>query len=216
MRAVSRFAHVCGRPFRTAAGFVRAVRLEQSAFTRYGQIGRWARWRTGASAVVAVAGHRRRALADMSAVCLLDPTPMGRLALVAVTLLCMFGLSCVAPLAALVVAAGTVALLCPGPAGWRQRPGRRRLGRVRPAGEYVYVHWLASSGRGAGARLLEAVAAEASAKGQALVLDACNPRLISYYGGLGFLVLATAGSRPGAAPTMARMGLRGPLRCTEP
>jgi GNAT superfamily N-acetyltransferase len=191
------------------------VHLEQRAFSRHSRGGVWGSWRTGAVATVAVAGYRRRALADMSAVCLLGPRPMGRLALVAVACACLLGLSAVAPMAALGAAAGLVASLCPGPAAWRERRCRRQLEDCRPAGKFVYVHWLASSGQGAGAHLLRVVAAEAAARGEALVLDASNPRLISYYTHLGFQILATAGPPGDAAATMARLELRGPVHGGE-
>ncbi len=215
-RAGTGLARAGTGPARAGTGFIRAVHLEQRAFTRHGHAGAWACWRTGAVAMIAVAGYRRRALSDMSAVCLLGPSPMGSLVLVAVACVGMLGLSAVAPMAALVLAAVTAASLCPGPAAWRERRCRRRLRCFRPAGKFVYVHWLASSGQGAGARLLGVLAAEASARGEVLVLDACGPRLTSYYTSLGFRILATAGPRGAPVPTMARLELRGPVREPEP
>ena len=49
---------------------------------------------------------------------------------------------------------------------------------------------------GEGRRLLDGIVAEADRKGQRLVLDAANDRLVDYYGTLGFRAIGAAATMP--------------------
>ncbi len=78
----------------------------------------------------------------------------------------------------------------------------------------VEVHMVASEEPGAGRALLAEVAAEADRNGWALVLDAANDRLSTYYRGLGFEPIGPAADMPfGERVTrMVRQPLATPVR----
>jgi hypothetical protein len=70
--------------------------------------------------------------------------------------------------------------------GMSEFGARRALKRCKPYGPVVTVHTVASSRRGAGARLLQQVTGEADRKEWTLFLVAANERLGDYYGQFGF------------------------------
>jgi hypothetical protein len=96
--------------------------------------------------------------------------------------------------------------------GWASGRAQRELKKCRPLGPKVVVHSVASVERGAGARLLEDLNAEADRCGWTLVLDAANEALAAkLYAPLGYEPTGEAVAMPwgeGRVP-MARYPRRG-------
>ena len=77
--------------------------------------------------------------------------------------------------------------------GARVSKAKASLPRVdADCGRVVEIHVVASEEPGEGRRLLDGIVAEADRKGQRLVLDAANDRLVDYYGTFGFRAIGAA------------------------
>ena len=80
------------------------------------------------------------------------------------------------------------------PGSPKPRPPYPRVDADR--GRVVEIHVVASVEPGEGRRLLDGIVAEADRKGQTLVLDAANDRLVDYYGAFGFRAIGAAATMP--------------------
>jgi hypothetical protein len=81
--------------------------------------------------------------------------------------------------------------------GARVSKAKASLPRVdADRGRVVEIHVVASVEPGEGRRLLDGIVAEADRKGQRLVLDAANDRLVDYYGAFGFRAIGAAATMP--------------------
>ena len=81
--------------------------------------------------------------------------------------------------------------------GARVSKAKASLPRVdADRGRVVEIHVVASVEPGEGRRLLDGIVAEADRKGQRLVLDAANDRLVDYYGTFGFRAIGAAATMP--------------------
>lgn len=173
--------------------------VEADAFSPRRRTGAFRHLKTRLIMLVALFGFERRTHQSGLAVCLLDAKP-ARLLLAAGGLACLVVLVCGASAPAGLALLGVVVCIF-GPALARNSrlPGncwpvaRRGLG----AGS-VYLHSLASARPGAGAELMQQVAAEADREQLTLVLDADNEILVLYYEQFGFSRRAPAYDLGGA------------------
>ncbi len=192
------------------SGLRRALSLEVRAFTRHGrECCRGNRAATAARAALALCCYRRRELPDGQAVCLVGLDRRRTAAFMVVAGAATMVLGTLLPVGAVVLAVALAGLLGPGAlqASGAGRKGRGAVGSGSPTGA-VYVHWLASEGGGAGARLLSVLAAEARLRGTSLVVDAACPRLVAYYEGFGFSVVGRVPARRGGYRTRLVLGAR--------
>lgn len=178
--------------------FTAVLSLEVQAFTRHGPSGPWQRWRTTVTAALALVCYTRRALPDRSAVCLLEQKPGRAVVVAGAAGAAAAVLGAIAPGLALALAAVTIVTLAPAAFGALTQGGtRRRLAKHSPPGDYLLVHWLASTGGGGGALLLRALAEDAAVEGRSLLLSAATAPLVAYYQRLGFIVVSEVHTRRG-------------------
>ena len=111
------------------------------------------------------------------------------------------------PLFVVMAAAWALIVVPAGVVAWRCRAGERRLGEHRPPGGWGVRNFAADARhRGAGRALLTSVCADADRQGRVLYLDTTAARLVDYYRGFGFEVVASEEMRSGrTAWTVFRM-----------